>query len=272
MSEQLPTLALPHLKSLELWGRTGVVRSVMDHVVLPESANINLSSDTPNHALSEMLPTTNRILGIPSINRLIVDIGHASNESLSYRYSAWGEANAEDEERLSLHSFMVLPPSSVNEFDLCRFFEGFVSIFPPSSITYLKLSCFDTPVDKNGGFAYIFNYYPHLTHLNLDLTSLEGALAALAQDGILVHLQRFEVEIDVIGGQYSSVEYETVVSVLETRASRGLRLQSFSLSVEVADEQDYLPLPMADHLIRRLASIISDLSIQPPHYPACSRS
>ncbi|RPD62841.1 hypothetical protein L227DRAFT_599590 [Lentinus tigrinus ALCF2SS1-6] len=266
-SGQLPLLALPDLAYLHLRDKTDVVRSIVEHLVLPESTEVSLASKSkaPYQALSELLPTVYPISVLSPIHHLAVEVGDISHEQCA-RYSVRGGTSDDaDEDRLSLHSvnmqFEVVGDGTNGKFDMFRFFQGFTSIFPPSSITTLKLSCYD-PFRDNGGFTYILRYYPHLTHLNLVLTSLESVFEALAQDGVVPHLQKLEVEAIIRGSQYSSA-HDVIVSALEARASGGRCIQSFSFSERAFrfNPQADLPPPMAAHLIRRLASIIPHISI-----------
>ena len=273
-SGQLPTAALPNLEYLDLRGSASVIRSVIEHVAIPVTTDVSLTSEfdipSPYSALSDLVPTTYPVSALVPIHRLTVKVGD-TKQVLCEGCSIWGEADNPDEDRLSLHSMnMKLALATRDDtgnhrrFNLFRFFQGFVPLFPSSSITYLKLSCCDPFLD-NGAFTYIFEHYPQIIHLVLGLSSLENIFQVLARDEILPHLERLDVT-SIVDDRKSPSEHEIVVAALETRTSTGRRLKSFSFVDQVPYDQDDLPPPMADDLVRRLASMISDLSIEEPRH------
>ncbi len=147
------------------------------------------------------------------------------------------------------------------------FVQGFAPVFPSSSITYLAVNRFP-PFEfaDNEGFVYLLRNYPHLVHLViLDLKNSTSVFEALAQDGMSPHLQELEI-VALTNAQcaHAAAECETMISVLEARASHELPLQRFCFEEIGEVERDRLPPPMDVPRVRRLGSIVRKLSIREP--------
>ncbi|RPD77366.1 hypothetical protein L226DRAFT_320536 [Lentinus tigrinus ALCF2SS1-7] len=261
-----PPLDLPSLENLVIIAKgPHTVCALLQCMKLPATAKVTLVS---RHRYYEVGSPVHGA-GVPCIR----DIGAVSihikphpqiSGDLVYRYLVGGHKQVSDQGfdvPLKLYSYVHGSPREIS-MDISRFFQSAMSVFLPHMISRLTLCCTDPfPPDVNKGWLWLFQQFPYILHLDINIPSSADVFVALAEEGVLPQLRYLTLHTDT---DSTAVADETMVSVLAERASRGLRLQDFKFVRRAYSEEEsraVMPMPeIAWLLVLRLETIIPRFS------------
>ncbi len=260
-----PSARLNHLKSLEIGDDVEDVRSLLERCTLPRDTVLTIHTDSEYDAISGFLPVKHP-LQLPLVRQVKVAVCRPAQD---YPHTVQGSVpNGDGTSRTRLTVFstdqsIMYPGGDV---DLLRLFRGFAPCFSPVDVVDLSISLGE-PVQRgqSAAWTWLMRNFPRLTHLSVEATATDDLFSALAQDDVVPELATLRVALT--GPEDAVVPHEEMVTALELRASRGVRLRLFVYRRQMNRERFgelHSPLPVP--YVRRLQAVVATVSVPSPCY------
>ncbi|TFK87723.1 hypothetical protein K466DRAFT_599236 [Polyporus arcularius HHB13444] len=270
MSQALPVMAdsplprLDHLDCLKVGDDLGYVRWLLEHFALRPETFLSVCTDSTYDAFSEFLPVRNPLQAIPLLREVEVSVCLPAEQ---YPHSVLGYAEEADGVTRTRLALLSSDKVSGDALDLLRLFRGLAPIFSPTAVIDLEVTLCE-PVRRGQvtAWSWLLRYFPRLVTVTLKAANASGDFfSALAQEGTVPDL--LNLRIVLTGAEDMDVVYEEMVSALELRASRGLRLKSFVYRQQMKCERvGELPCPLPVNYVKRLQAIVSKVEVLLPCY------
>ncbi len=269
-----PAPTLDSLKALNLASKPHVVRALLEYLPLPRGTSVAIWTNSTYHAFSECLPVTNRLEAVSLINQVELAIcrPRAAHPHIVQGYVS-DDSDPDHWSRIPRLAVSLSDRSTTWSnygFDLLEFFQGFAPIFSQVAIIQLGLTiCQPRYVQylaQREAWAWLLRYFPRLTHLSLEASTSKEFFSALAQENVMPELLNLRITLDGAEDHGRSVEHEAMVSALELRASRGLRLVSFEYRQQVKRRRGELPSTLQGPYLDRLQAVVTKVTTPVPCY------
>ncbi|TFK87737.1 hypothetical protein K466DRAFT_662804 [Polyporus arcularius HHB13444] len=253
-----PSTRLDHLKSLEIGDDVEDVRSLLERCTLPRDTVLTIHTDSEYDAISGFLPVKNP-LQLPLVRQVKVAVCRPAQD---YPHTVQGSAPDADGTSLTRLTVFSTDQSIMypgRDVDLLRLFRGFAPCFSPVDVVDLSINI-GKPVQRgqSAAWTWLMRNFPRLTHLSVEATAIEDFFSALAQDDVVPELATLRVALT--GPEDAVVPHEEMVTALELRASRGVRLRLFVYRRQMNRERfGELPSPLPVPYVRRLQAVVATM-------------
>ncbi|KAI0701565.1 hypothetical protein C8T65DRAFT_741705 [Cerioporus squamosus] len=268
-----PAIAAPRLdrlKELLVGDNPILARSLLECLSIPREASVTVITYLSFDALSECLPIENALQVLPSIHQVKVSACDSENHRLHTVQGFATDADGVSRRRLVVRSDEPKTIFEPEYLDFHRLFRGFAPIFFPATITDLEVTLRVTERrgGQSAGWLWVLRYFPKLAILTVaGANANKDFYSALAEEDVVRELTDLRVVLTGGEGFARADVYEKMVSTLELRASRGLRLRSFVYRLQTKCKRvGHLPCPLPVPYVKRLQAVVAHVIVPLPCY------
>ncbi|TFK85736.1 hypothetical protein K466DRAFT_664290 [Polyporus arcularius HHB13444] len=254
----IPPVHMYRLNVLHLGGPAEAVHAVLARLHIRDTTKVQLCiRPYPRYrALSDLVPSRSLLAAFPQIRSLAIHVKYS--RIWHHALSIDGEVERGDQ-RLSLH--VDDTNSNIYSLDLLLFFKGVTTSVSPANITRVSVVMHLPFTDDvlEPGWSWLFRHCSQVTELALETLDARTVFAALTPADTLVQLERLAV---IYQREKSGAVYDSMLSMLEQRASRGVPLRSSAFTERICRCQVASYLVLTDDQKECLQNAVHAFSIE----------